>query len=57
MKVRAAVCLEETMKFEGHGRQQRYSNPVPVQSSLAVYPNWKTLGIAHCNHHKSVDRE
>lgn len=38
MKVRVSVCLEETIKFEVHGRQQRYSNPVPVQSSLAECP-------------------
>lgn len=39
MKVRASGCLEETVKFEGHRRQQRYSTPVPVQSSLAEYLN------------------
>lgn len=39
MKVRALVCLEETVEFEGHRRQQRYSTPVPVQSSLADYLN------------------
>lgn len=57
IEVRASVCLEEKITSEGHRRQQICSFPVPIQSSLAEYPQWKTLRTVHCNHHKNVDRK